>query len=80
MRRGMGRGWRIIQWLMAESWEKEKRRKAMSKPKKNIPKVIYLQIGEDCEKKDFSDLEGITWCEDRINKNDIRYILDKRQI
>jgi len=65
---------------MAESWEKEKRRKAMSKPKKNIPKVIYLQIGEDCEKKDFSDLEGITWCEDRINKNDIRYILDKRQI
>ena len=52
----------------------------MSKPKKNIPKVIYLQIGEDCEKKDFSDLEGITWCEDRINKNDIRYILDKRQI
>ena len=52
----------------------------MSKPKKNIPKVIYLQIGEDCEEKDFSDLEGITWCEDRINKNDIRYILDKRQI
>ena len=52
----------------------------MSKPEKNIPKVIYLQIGEDCEKKDFSDLEGITWCEDRINKNDIRYILDKRQI
>ena len=52
----------------------------MSKPEKNIPKVIYLQIGEDCEEKDFSDLEGITWCEDRINKNDIRYILDKRQI
>ena len=52
----------------------------MSKPKKNIPKVIYLQIGEDCEEKDFSDLERITWCEDRINKNDIRYILDKRQI
>ena len=24
MRRGMDRGWRIIQWLMAESWEKEK--------------------------------------------------------
>ena len=38
MRRGMGRGWRIIQWLMAESWEKEKRRKAMKL--KNVKNLI----------------------------------------
>ena len=41
---------------------------------KNIPKRVYLQIGEDCPKDaDFNEL-SVTWCVDRINKNDIVYI------
>jgi hypothetical protein len=43
---------------------------------KNIPKKIYLQIGEyyiDCIGEDFNKLEGVTWCANRINKNDIVY-------
>ena len=55
----------------------------MTKPK-NVPKTIYLQVGEDCDNKDdFRELvirNDITWCQDKINKNDIRYVLDKRQI
>lgn len=55
----------------------------MTKPK-NVPKTIYLQVGEDCDNKDdFRELviqSDITWCQDKINKNDIRYVLDKRQI
>ncbi len=40
---------------------------------KNIPNKIYLQIGEDCRKDDdFNELE-VTWCKERINKNDIVY-------
>ena len=48
---------------------------------KNPPKVIWLQIGEDCdchEIKDWRD-HDITWCVDKIFDNDIRYVLDKRQ-
>lgn len=51
---------------------------------KNIPKIIYLQIGDDCESDDFNELRclpgeqnEITWCEDRINDTDIKYILDR---
>jgi hypothetical protein len=53
----------------------------MGKKPNNLPKEIYLQIGEDCdcEELDFSSNE-ITWCVDKINNNDIRYVLDKRQI
>ena len=43
---------------------------------KNIPRKIYLQIGEDAElAADFNELsrEDITWCEDKINDNDIEY-------
>ena len=41
---------------------------------KNIPKTIYLQIGEECHDDiDFNELSGVTWCVDKINDNDIEY-------
>ena len=48
---------------------------------KNIPKVIYLQVFEDGEScDDFNELVSgaVSWCSDRINKSDIRYVLDKK--
>lgn len=47
---------------------------------KNVPKKIYLQIGDDCDCDDFAEMviehgEDITWCEDKINDNDIKYKL-----
>lgn len=46
---------------------------------KNIPKTIYLQIGDDCPKDvDFNGLVGVSWCADKINKNDIKYVLKKK--
>ena len=51
----------------------------MSRPK-NLPKVIWLQIGEDCDCENIEWRDhDITWCVDKINDNDIRYVLDKRQ-
>ena len=50
---------------------------------KNIPKAIYLQIGEDCDAKDFTEVlfdNNITWASNKINENDIRYVIDKRHI
>jgi len=41
---------------------------------KNIPKEIYLQIGEDCDGDDFNELAEVSWCQDKINNNDIRYV------
>jgi len=41
---------------------------------KNLPKKIYLQIGEG-NIGDFKELSEVTWCEDRINKSDIEYRL-----
>jgi hypothetical protein len=41
-----------------------------------VPRVIYLQR-EDRE-DGFDD--QTTWCAARINEDDIRYIIDKRQI
>jgi len=40
---------------------------------KNIPKKIYLQIGEVEKDDDFKELE-VTWCSQRIHKNDIVYV------
>jgi hypothetical protein len=43
---------------------------------KNIPKKIYLQIGEDCDCEDWNDVypsHEVTWCGDKINDNDIEY-------
>ena len=46
---------------------------------KNLPKIIYFQIGEDCGAEDFKEIRAakgeITWCEDKINENDIAYQL-----
>jgi hypothetical protein len=45
---------------------------------KNIPDRIFLQVDPEGEKPaDFKDLEGISWCEDRINDNDIAYVREK---
>lgn len=41
---------------------------------KNIPKKIYLQIGDGCpDDVDFNELRGVTWEVERINDNDIEY-------
>tara|TARA_R110002167_G_scaffold81296_2_gene222662 strand:+ start:955 stop:1113 length:159 start_codon:yes stop_codon:yes gene_type:complete len=49
---------------------------------KNIPKKIYLQIGDyskdelkDLDFKDISRSGQISWCEDRINQTDLVFIL-----
>lgn len=34
----------------------------------NIPEKIYLQIGE------IDDLDGVTWCQDKINRDDVEYV------
>ncbi len=38
----------------------------------NTPKTIYLQIGEG-DVNDFNKLAEVTWCEDKINDNDIEF-------
>jgi len=41
------------------------------------PERIYLQIGLDAWEEpveSISDLEGVTWCVDRIDKSDIEYV------
>jgi hypothetical protein len=48
----------------------------------NIPEKIYIQIGEDVKIKDIKDwneLSGVTWCSERIHKNDIVYVRKKRR-
>ncbi|MBA9859186.1 hypothetical protein [Ralstonia insidiosa] len=41
----------------------------------NCPERIFLQIGDDCPNNaDFKDLEGVTWCEQSIDDNDIGYL------
>lgn len=50
----------------------------MSKKIKNLPKHIYLQIGEDCDHDDWNDIypsHEVSWCADKINDNDIVYNL-----
>lgn len=43
---------------------------------KNIPKKIYLQVDpENVKPEDFNELHEVTWSVDRINKNDIEYVL-----
>jgi hypothetical protein len=45
----------------------------------NIPKRIYLQVGEDWsggERIQFSSISGeVSWCTDRIDDSDIEYVL-----
>jgi hypothetical protein len=43
---------------------------------KNLPDTIYLQTDPENESDpdvDFNDLEGVTWCQNRINETDIAY-------
>ncbi len=47
---------------------------------KNLPKKIYLQVGEKCDKDaDFNELKGITWSTKRIFKNDLIFYLSKNE-
>jgi hypothetical protein len=47
---------------------------------KNVPDKIYLQIDADGETpEDFSELAGVSWCADKINDNDIEYVLAAQQ-
>jgi hypothetical protein len=45
------------------------------------PKVIYLQFYDD-EKPDVDTISpgDVTWCADKINDSDIRYVIDKRHL
>lgn len=48
---------------------------------KNIPRSIFLQVDSENEKpEDFKELGEVTWCKDRINDNDIEYILKPKRI
>ena len=41
---------------------------------KNIPKIIYLQTGVECENFDNLQTDMITWSSDSIFQSDLRYI------
>ena len=41
---------------------------------KNTPYRIYLQVGEVEPDDDFKECAEVTWCEDKINDNDICYV------
>lgn len=38
------------------------------------PRIIYLQDGGDSTDEPLSDYEGVTWCVDKINDRDTKYI------
>lgn len=42
---------------------------------KNEPKIIYLNTGEEDVDKgsDFNELAGVSWCEDKMGKYDLKY-------
>ena len=50
---------------------------------KNLPKKIYLQVDpQPYGYKTFEEAykqEDIRWCEDKINSNDVEYVLSERQ-
>ena len=50
----------------------------MIKSKDDLPISIYIQWKDD--EDNILDGEDQTWCQDKIYKNDIRYILDKRHL
>lgn len=39
---------------------------------KNTPNKIYLNHGSDAN--DFNELTEVTWCKDRVHKNDLEFI------
>lgn len=45
---------------------------------KNLPKRIYLNIGDGVpDDTDFRDLEEVTWSEERVFDNDIEFVIGK---
>jgi len=44
---------------------------------KNAPKRIFLQLGEDVDTADWNEIhpECVSWCTERINENDLEYVL-----
>lgn len=51
---------------------------------KNIPKRIFIQIGEDASEIagefDFEKLVGVTWSSERKHKTDIEYVLKEENV
>ncbi len=47
-----------------------------------LPEVIWLQIYGDGDKSEGLPQDGdeVTWCVDKINDNDVRYVIDRRQL
>lgn len=45
---------------------------------KNIPKKIYLQVGDltddEIKNSDFSELSEVTWCKEKVSATDIEYV------
>lgn len=57
--------------------------KIKSEKIRNLPKEIWLQIGDDEPLEDWEKLPAgheISWCEHKIFDNDVRYVLDKRRL
>ena len=50
----------------------------MIKSKDDLPRAIYIQWQDD--EGNLIDGEDQTWCQDKIYKNDVRYILDNRHL
>lgn len=45
---------------------------------KNVPEVIYLQVGEDATDEDlFSEFNEVSWSSSRIFNTDIAFVLNK---
>jgi hypothetical protein len=46
---------------------------------KNIPKTIYLQVDSDGDDSEieFKDLEGVSWCAERIHDTDLKFQLNQ---
>jgi hypothetical protein len=43
---------------------------------KNIPQTIFLQVDPAGERpEDFNQIGEATWCKDRINSNDLEYVI-----
>ena len=41
---------------------------------KNKPEKIYLNLGTNGGVEDFKTLSEVTWCEDRVNDDDLEFI------
>lgn len=45
---------------------------------KNVPKRIYLQVGDEAAEDDTldfrNDLDDVTWAEDQVFQSDIEYV------